>query len=246
MKMTLSFFSSAAVLAALTLSAKALLGGPTVVIAPPTQQASSSGIVAVDSAPTPSAPKPQPGSVRITMPFSSQAPFANWDAMHEETCEEASLVLVKTFLDGKATITEQEMENELQMLVKWQTDHGYGQDVTMDELGKTAVGAYGLRYRVIDATKESIETELAAGNPVIIPAAGRELGNPYFSGEGPWYHVLVVSGFDASSYYTQDVGTKRGANYRYDKDTLLAALHDWTGVKEATNTGSKRALVVTK
>ncbi len=246
MKMTLSFFSSAAVLAALTLSAKALLRDDTVVFAPPAQQHSSASSVVTSEPMAPPAASSKASSVRITMPFTSQAPFANWDAMHEETCEEASLVLVKTFLDGKSTITEQEMENELQMLVQWQTQNGYGQDVTMDELGKTAAGAYGLRYKVIDATRESIERELAAGNPVIMPAAGRELGNPYFSGEGPWYHVLVISGYDSSSYYTQDVGTKRGANYRYDKDTLLAALHDWTGVKEETNTGPKRVLVVTK
>jgi hypothetical protein len=46
--------------------------------------------------------KNMPEKILISVPFASQAPFAVWDEIHEEACEEASLVMVKYYLDKKA------------------------------------------------------------------------------------------------------------------------------------------------
>jgi hypothetical protein len=94
-------------------------------------------------------------------------------------------------------------------------------------------------------TTESIKEELAKGNPIIIPAAGRRLLNPYFSGEGPWYHMLVVKGYDRNEFITNDPGTKRGDGYKYKYDVLVNAIHDWTGVKEEIEGGQRKMMVVT-
>lgn len=189
-------------------------------------------------------PAELPASVLIRVPFASQAPFANWDALHEETCEEASLILVRQFLRGES-ITEQQMEDQLQELVAWETANGYGYDVTVTELRDIARDHYRLNGEIItDISADNFERILSEGHPIIIPAAGRDLGNPYFSGEGPWYHMLVVIGYDDDEFITNDVGTKRGASYRYDKNVLIEAVHDWTGIKEETNTGTPRALVI--
>ncbi len=200
---------------------------------------------------TPSSPK---GDVELSnvgplaVPFSPQAPTANWDAQHEETCEEMSLIMVQRFLTG-GSLNATSAEAELQSLVSWMDGEGYGWDVTVAELGSVARGKYGLTPRVIDnPTVESIVRELKAGNPVIVPAAGRDLGNPYFSGEGPWYHMLVITGYRQGTFWeyfiTNDPGTRRGEKYEYRADVLLDAIHDWTGVKEEIRTGAKRVLVV--
>lgn len=180
------------------------------------------------------------------MPFATQAPFGNWDAVHEETCEEASLLLVKSYLEG-AGMDESGMDAALNDIVAWEEQNGYKVDVTMPELLKIARDHYGLGGRVIESvTVDDIKNELRKGNPVIVPLAGRDVGNPYYSGGGPWYHVLVVNGFDGTYFYTKDVGTKRGNDYKYKQSVLFDAVHDWTGVKEEIRSGPKRVLVLAK
>ncbi len=186
------------------------------------------------------------GNVQLKLPFASQAPLGNWDPPYDEACEEASLILVNAYLNGQG-MSANEMNTQILSTVAWEEDNGFPIDVTMPQLLEIAKGKYNLNGRVIEnVTIEDIKNELRNGNPVIAPFAGRDLGNPYYSGLGPWYHVMVITGFDGTYFYTKDVGTKRGDNYKYTHATLFNALHDWTGVKEETNTGPKRVLVVTK
>lgn len=185
----------------------------------------------------------------LPVPFSPQAPFAEWDPLHEEACEEMSLILVMHYLRGERSISREQAEQELQELVAWETEQGYGYDVTVEELAEIARKRYGLYAETSDdVTEKTIKRSLAAGRPLIIPAAGRMLGNPYFSGEGPWYHMLVITGYReglfGTTFITNDVGTRRGEKYEYDADVLLNAIHDWTGVKEETAQGKKTMLTV--
>jgi len=186
-----------------------------------------------------------PRSVTIKMAFSPQAPHANWDQLHQEACEEMSLLLVHHYLAGTPLSGPAQAESELQDIIKWHREHGYIDDVTVSELGEIAEQYFGYTPRILeDVTADDIRSELAKGNPVIIPAAGRLLGNPYFTGEGPWYHMLVVKGYEGKTFITNDVGTRRGEGYRYNEEVLINAIHDWTGVKEETAQGAKRALVL--
>ncbi|MDD4287892.1 MAG: C39 family peptidase [Candidatus Peribacteraceae bacterium] len=189
---------------------------------------------------------PTPYTLHLSVPFSPQAPLADWDALHEESCEEMSLILVHHFLAG-TDINREQAETELLALTAWETEHGYPQDVTVQELGKIAEEYFGYHARVIeDPATEDLKRLLADGHPVIVPAAGRDLGNPYFSGEGPWYHMLVLTGYNEFFFQTNDVGTRRGEGYVYRFETLLNAIHDWTGVKEEIRNGPKRVLIIEK
>ncbi|MDD5025822.1 MAG: C39 family peptidase [Candidatus Peribacteraceae bacterium] len=189
---------------------------------------------------------PHPSFVRLSVPFSPQAPFANWDALHEETCEEMSLVMIRHFLDG-APLSREQAENEIQELVSWEMANGYSQDVTIRELAEIARKRYGLRAVVEHTvTEERIKELLSQGHPIIVPAAGRDLQNPYFSGLGPWYHMLVITGYTPIRFITNDPGTRRGEDYSYKLDILLSAIHDWTGVKENIREGEKAMLIVMK
>lgn len=160
------------------------------------------------------------------------------------------MLMVIHYLNGTA-LTPAIADKEILELVDWETANGYSQDVTAAQMAEIAEKKFGLNARVrTDVTKESIIEELAAGNPIVIPAAGRDLGNPYFSGEGPWYHALTIIGYKpgwtGDYFITNDPGTKRGQQYTYRAETLLAAIHDWTGVKEDIRSGRKAMVILEK
>lgn len=189
-----------------------------------------------------------PSKVALDVPFATQAPLGNWDMPYQEACEEASLILVNRFLDGQG-ITPSEMDAAILAMVDWQTSKNMDMDITAAQMAETAEGYLGRSAEVYyddDVSIAAIEAELAKGNPVILPLAGQDIGNPYFSGDGPPYHVLVVTGYDGKNFITNDVGTKRGESYKYRKDVLFDAIHDWPGDKDRIREGRKAMVVVTK
>jgi len=153
-----------------------------------------------------------------------------------------SVIMVHHFLKGTGL---PDPLGDLIDLSTWESENGYSLDVNVEELAAIVEDYYGHKTAVSDeVTFENIAAQIAAGNPVIVPAAGRKLGNPYFSGEGPWYHMLVITGYDNRYFYTNDPGTRRGDDYKYEHDVVLNAVHDWTGVKEEIETGRKVMLTI--
>lgn len=201
--------------------------------------------------PSPSAPisTPTPSSLpdhaSVTVPFLVQAPFAKWDALHEDACEETSLIMVNHFLNATTIESATSGDKEINDLVNYEAGKGYGLSITLLELKDIAVDYYSLKGReVINPTLTDIKQELANGNPVIIPAAGKLLANPHFSNGGPNYHMMVLTGYDSQGFITNDPGIKEGEHYRYPFDTLYNAIHDW----DAGNilNGQKAYLVLEK
>jgi hypothetical protein len=218
---------------------------PSVIIdRPPLLQRSSSESNSSSRSIPSSSASSHPASLLIKVPFAPQSPFAVWDQLHEEACEEMSLIMVHHFIAG-TSLSMTEAETEVQDMVAWERAHQYADDVNATQLGEIAKSLYGYHIRVLtNVTADMLRQELALGNPIIIPAAGRALHNPYFSGAGPFYHMLVVIGYSGDGFITNDPGTKQGSQYWYSSDVLLNALHDWIGVKELIATGPKNALVV--
>jgi hypothetical protein len=210
---------------------------------------SSSPAAAASSAPAQTPPPADnPGSVRLTMDFASQAPLGSWDPPYDEACEESSLVIVRHFLE-QTPLDPTIMNQDILAMVDHEKSKGLPVDIDMLQLAQVARDMFGYDATVVeggDVTIARIETELAKGNPVILPLAGQDIGNPYYSGDGPPYHVLVVVGYGGSNFVTHDVGTKRGEYYSYRKETLMSAIHDWNGSVDTIRTGPKRMLVVTK
>lgn len=189
-----------------------------------------------------------PESVRLRVPFASQAPLGNWDMPYQEACEEASLLLIHHYLSGEP-LDPQIMDQSIVGLVSWEDEHGFPHDVDVPQLAEIARDRYGYRTDIVEDSDVSIgriEQELASGNPVIVPLAGQDIGNPYFSGDGPPYHMLVIVGFDKRNFVTHDVGTRRGEYYAYRKQVMMDAIHDWTGSKDMIRSGAKRMLIVRK
>ncbi|MFA6215906.1 MAG: C39 family peptidase [Patescibacteria group bacterium] len=205
-------------------------------------------------------PKPETNSeppkfLDYPVAFASQAPLANWDALHEEACEEAAMIMTAKYFKGEP-LSAHLMEQGILNLVKWEEQNGYQVDVTASEAAVILKSYFSLKAEVTsEVTVARIKKELLAGNLIIIPAAGRLLGNPNFKPPGPIYHMLVVRGYDEArgEFITNDPGTRNGAGYRYKYQTLINAVHDWNhelaagGMTDAEMAqGAKVVIIVSK
>ena len=189
-----------------------------------------------------------PNSITLKVPFSPQAPFADWNPPYDEACEEASLLMVDFYLQD-LPLSRAKADYEIVRQTKWQAEQGYPLDITSIELVEVAqdfLGRQAKRYSEDEVTIDNIKRLLAAGYPVIIPAAGQLLGNLNFRGAGPPYHMLVITGYDRDEFITNDPGTRNGEGFRYDHETLMNAIHDWIGSKETIEQGPKAMVVLRK
>lgn len=193
------------------------------------------------------APKRElPSQVRLQVPFTTQAPFANWVPPFDEACEEASLIMLEYYLLDQSLLADQ-ARLEIELFTDWATKNGYHIDVSVQELAKMATKYYQRKTKVYlgnQVTIASIKRLLSLGYPIIIPAAGRELQNPHFQNGGPPYHMLVITGYDAEYFYAHDPGTRFGEFYAYPIDLLYQAIHNWNGSKETVAKGMKAMMVL--
>jgi len=176
------------------------------------------------------------------VPFLVQAPFGIWDPLHEDACEETSLMMVRHFYE-KTTFTREEGDAEITEFVRYQEARGYGVSISLQDLNMFAKMFYNMDTGRIVTIKsvDDIKKEIAAGRPVIVGAAGKELENKNFSNGGPVYHMLVITGYDARGFITNDPGVSQGEDFRYSYDNLYNAIHNWdpTDIKK----GAKELLV---
>jgi uncharacterized protein YvpB len=186
-----------------------------------------------------------PPSVVLEVPFTPQAPNGNWNPPFDEACEESSVLMVEHYLNDKQF--NGDAAQKIRQATDWVESQGYAVDITTNETALLARQFYNLSAKVYDGEEVSIENIkklIALGHPVIIPAAGRVLANPYYSGEGPPYHMLVITGYNEQEFYTNDPGTRRGEDFPYAYETVIDAIHDWTGDKATIESGAKKMLVV--
>src|SRR4030042_4282776 len=69
--------------------------------------------------PSENQPAAIPEKIFIRVPFASQAPYGVWDEKHEEACEEASLLLIAYYLDGK-DFNKDIAEREIQKMIDFE------------------------------------------------------------------------------------------------------------------------------
>ncbi len=171
-----------------------------------------------------------PEAKNLAVPFTSQAPEANWDQDHEEFCEEASMAMVGRFYQGRKFDSKADAEAALQQIKKWEVDHlGFYYDTTAAETAQAVTGMYGLKVELkTSPTIHDIQLALTQNKLVIVPAAGQELGNPNFTAPGPIYHNFVIRGYTKDGkFITNDPGTRKGEAYVYDESVVMNAIHDW-------------------
>lgn len=192
-----------------------------------------------------------PTKVRQPVVFVVQAPHAQWDnELYQDACEEASVLMAGSWISGRdAKYSKEEATAELEKMFAFETKH-YGQayDLSAADTAQFFKDYYDSRqaHVVYDIGVNDIIGEIADGHLVIVPSDGQKLGNPYFTEPGPERHMLVITGYDQKKkeFITNDPGTRRGEDYRYDFETLIAAVRDYpTGHKEPI-TQERTAMIV--
>jgi hypothetical protein len=169
-----------------------------------------------------------PAEAQLSVPYTLQAPNNVWDALHEDACEETSLIMVKHFIDGSSITSPASADQEITDLVHWEQARGYGLSITLEQLIQIAHDYYGLNGQVVTITSiDQVKQEIAAGHPVIVGMSGKTLGNPYFSNGGPNYHMMVAKGYNATNIITNEPGTWHGDGYAYDTQTFYNSIHNW-------------------
>lgn len=195
------------------------------------------------SSPNPSSiPKPSPSeranpqksakSVKLTVPFTPQAPDGQWVEPWKEGCEEAALLMAHAYNQGdrRALLPASEYKQKIADMVSWQHQRFGGHyDIGPDEMAIIAKEYLGYQQVKIGvkADLDDLRQELRANRPVIVVGDGRKLKNPYFVQPGPPYHVFLLTGFEGTDFIANENGTKRGHNYRYSSAILTEALGDY-------------------
>lgn len=168
-----------------------------------------------------------PTTLELKVLFAQQAPFSKWNEITQETCEEASMIMADKYFKSQP-LNDGIMEQELEKILAWQNERGYQVDLTAEETVFTLRQYFGLTAELSRQVETNrIKAELAKGNLVILPVAGRLLKNPNFKQPGPIYHMLVVKGYNTKEFITNDPGTRNGNSYKYPYDRLVDAVHNW-------------------
>ena len=176
-----------------------------------------------------------PASINLAVPFTSQAPHANWDYPYKEACEEASVYMVHGFYNGikPGKIDADVADKEILKIIDFENGlFGSYEDTTAEQTGVLAELMYGYSKveTIENPTIDQLRTHLAHGRPVIVPSAGRLLGNPNFQQPGPLYHMIVLRGYtDSVMFITNDPGTRNGEEFLYSFDTIMQSMHDFNG-----------------
>lgn len=193
-----------------------------------------------------------PNKHLIKTAFVPQAPEKNWDQPWQDACEEASLLTLKYYYQNK-TPEVASLVTEYQQLFSFEGDNNLKHDINIGNMSTISSQYLGLTPNIIEnPTINDIKKELSLDHPVIITANGKNLykENKNFRSGGPWYHSLVILGYDdnAQKFTVHDVGTQHGAYFKYSYNLLLESIHDLppSGKKEEIDNGAKRVLVLIK
>lgn len=191
-----------------------------------------------------------PEKVFLPIPFICQAPYGNWGQPWQDACEEAAIIMAMRYIKGEPlskTLGNQEILDLVDSQIK---KYGGHYDLNAEQIAKLIADYYNFRKIEVryDIKVEDIKRELASGHAVIAPMAGRLLGNPYYTALGPVYHNILFKGYNdqTGEFITNDAGTKRGNNYRYEYRVAFAAIHDWMGNKNTIRQGKKVMIVILK
>ncbi len=219
---------------------------------------------------------PLPPTHFLPIPFTSQAPTANWDELHNEACEEASAIMASEYFSSflsspgepalsadRRRIQERSYQNntdntlldpkfveqEITKLTDWQQKtFGYHLSISTEETAQMIKEVYGLSTEIkTDYTETDLKQALVDRKLILFPANGRLLNNPYYKRTGPLYHMLVIKGYDSKgNFITNDPGTKRGFNYPYTFHTLYEANGNYNHLTHAVALSKKNILIIPK
>lgn len=198
-------------------------------------------------------PKPVevPETVKLDVAFTAQAPTGNWDELHNEACEEASVIMAWAYFNNITSLPPAIVEKEITKLTNWQeSNYGYYLSITTEETARMAREVYNLDTEITSFNIIKIKQALAEGKLVIVPAQGQLLGNPNFTEPGPPYHMFVITGYhnvNGIDYFiTNDPGTRRGEDYEYTFKTIETAAGNYSHSTKEVSTLDQDIIIVSE
>lgn len=189
-----------------------------------------------------------PATHILSVPFSAQAPTDNWN--NNEDCEETSLAMANTFLNGnnKDNISANSAQEAINNLKNWEGKNlGYNADTGANVTTRMGQEALGLKIKQItNFTALDLKTALVNGHPILLPINAKLLESPQYVEDGPTYHMVVIIGFKNDVFVVHDPGTNNGSGNEYTFSTLQKAAADWDNVLKKMDPNKKTALIVSK
>ncbi|MDD5084009.1 MAG: C39 family peptidase [Candidatus Moranbacteria bacterium] len=191
-----------------------------------------------------------PPRVLYQVPFTSQAPFGEWDDLtFQDGCEEASMIMAMAWVRG-TTLSPEGSKRSIEDITRFVTEKfgAFTADTSAEETAQVMRDYY--QYAGVDvvhnASIKAIQQLLAKGFLVIAPMNGQKLHNPHFTQPGPLHHMLVIIGYDRTTqeFITNDPGTKEGKSYRYDEEILYQALRDYPTGNDAPLTADDQKTII--
>ncbi len=202
--------------------------------------------------PTPS-PKPTLKPILSDVPFTVQAPFANWkDPRQQDACEEAAVLMVMHWVKNEPILNQQAALDEILKLSYYQEEtYGVYHDTSAKDTADRLIKGYYKysNYEVKDLSdSDQIISALNHGGIVIVPTNGQALGNPNFTQPGPERHMLVIKSYVSNSgqFITNDPGISQGQNWSYNKDILYKAIRDYPTGDHLPIVGMEKRMIVVK
>ncbi len=200
--------------------------------------------------------------INLPVPFTPEAPDGVMVKPWNNSCEEASIIMLDRYYFGhtEKTIAKSTAKTSILSYITIENKiFGYNANTNAAEMVRL-INEYSKYFEAkvkTNPTLEEIKNQLQAGRPIIALLYGYNLNNPRipFVRNGSYYHTFVIKGFDheTNEFIVNDDGDyKQGLDLRYSYDTILGALRDYshkTGktVKPATVLfSSQRMLVKTK
>lgn len=192
--------------------------------------------------------RPPPKTLLLPVPFTDQAPTGKWD--RNEDCEEASIAMAQAYLDGNKDdkLTPAVAQDYISKLRHWEEANiGYNADTGAYATSRMAEGVFGINVRQIrDYTEKDLKKELAKNHVILLPINARLLGNPTYAESGPFYHMIVVRGYNTSGFIVNDPGMQQGSGIVYSFETLKKAAADWNNSAKIMDSTIKIALILSK
>jgi len=191
--------------------------------------------------------------ILLNVPFSPQAPLAEWSDMRQEDgCEEAASLMAVKWARGQSLTKQEALKEILGSSAFTLKKYGEYRDITLaDTLNWIIKDYFGYSQASLkkDIKVEDIINELKNGHVIITPMNGQLLSNPNYTAPGPIHHMVVIRGYDPvkNVFITNDPGTRNGELYRYSTDVLYTAIRDYpTGYHGTFGQIEKNMIVVSK
>jgi len=202
--------------------------------------------------PTKISSKGLPTKHLIKTSFVEQAPEKNWSEPWQDACEEAALLTISYFYKDINPSLEQ-IKNDILTLIDYENQKEMSTSINVFQMETITKDYFHLNSKIIEnPTIDQIKEFISKNIPIIAPTSGKILfkENPYFNDNGPYYHNIVIVGYDDSKnqFIVNDVGTRRGQNFHYSYDLIMTSIHDFpdSKQKEDINLGAKRILLLLK